>query len=137
MNWTATNAAKEFGVSRETVLRGLRAIGHDTTKGKEYPTKTIHQALAGDLKAEKIRETRARADLLELERREKEGDIISVAEAKQHQSAVLSTIRQRFVALPAEMATRTNPNDPAFARKALEGWRDEALKLCREEIAKI
>lgn len=137
MNWTATNAAKEFGVSRETILRGLRGAGVDTKKNAAYPTRLIHKILAGDLKAEKIRETRARADLLELERREKEREIITLSEAQAHQSAVLAPIRQRLMALPAEMASRTNPIDPKFARKALERWRDESLKGWREEIAKI
>jgi hypothetical protein len=86
------------------------------------------------LRDEKVRETRARADLFEIEKRVKEKELVPLDEAKSVLTATLSHVRSRFVALPAEMAARTNPTDPAFARKALEQWRDEALKICREKI---
>ena len=83
------------------------------------------------LRDEKVRETRARADLFEIEKRVKERELVPLDEAHAIITKALAPARQRFIALPAEMAARTNPTDPAFSRKALEQWRDEALKTCR------
>jgi len=65
MRWTLKSAAAEFGTTRETLKRGMRIAGID--EDKTYATMDICRALFGDLKGERIRETRARADLLEME----------------------------------------------------------------------
>ena len=79
LRWTILRAADECGVPREAVRRGLRAAGIEPGKDGRYTTRQIFQALHGDLEAERIRETRARAELLEMEAEEKRRTLVSVS----------------------------------------------------------
>ena len=129
-------AAAQFGASKETLRRGLRRLDIATTKGTRHSLADIYRALSGDLHAERTRETRARADLLELERREKERDLVSLAEVQTLMRDILLPVRQRLLALPSEAATRVNPTDPQMARDALQAWVDAALPAIRKGMPK-
>ena len=128
-------ASVALNVSRDTIRRGLRR--NDVKEKKTYTLKEIFAALnGGDLEAERIRETRAKADALERENRIADGEIILLSQNLEWQEKVLLAIRQRLIALPGQMASRTNPTDPQFAQSALESWLRETLPLLRTEIAK-
>lgn len=130
------HASIAFAVSKETLRRGLIALDAETGVGILYPLRTIYRALTGDLDAEKTRETRARADLLEMERKQKQGELVPMSEVDRLYTDALLPVRQRFLALPAEAATRCNPTDPTCAREALQQWVDDALPMIREKLPK-
>ena len=134
IKWTLLRAATEFGVARETLRRGLRQLAIDVETDATYTTKQIFTALAGDLKTERIRETRARADLLERERREKDRELVPLAEVLSMVNSSHLPIRQRLNSLPSEMCKRANPGDPQLAHDALQRWVDESLPLIREGL---
>lgn len=73
---TLDRASSEFCIDRRALARALSeaelAVGED---GK-YSIRQIHLAVAGNLEAEKIRETRHRANILEMEEAEKRGTLI-------------------------------------------------------------
>ena len=77
LRWTQKHAADEFGVHAETIRRNLRHAGVDPGDDGRYSTREIFNALAGDLTAERIRETRAKADGLELANAERRGQLIN------------------------------------------------------------
>ena len=133
---TLEQATAAFAVPLETLRRCLRGLGCETGRGVLYTIHTIYRALAGELDAEKTRETRARADLLEMERKEKQGELVSMSEVERLYTEALLPVRQRFLALPAEAATRCNPTDPQCAREALQQWVDDALPMIRERLPK-
>src|SRR5690606_25257048 len=97
LKWSIHQAANELGVSRETIKRGLIQAGIEVSSeksGNEFTTRQIFAAVAGgDLKAERIRETRARADLLELKRKERERELVPMSEALAEISRVLVPLR--------------------------------------------
>lgn len=134
MRWTILKAATEFGVSRETIRRGLATNG--VKEKSEYTTKEIHRALAGDLKAARAREAMANAELREMEVAEKTGSLVEMEAVEKMYGDALIPVRQRLLALPAECATRANPTDPQFAREALQRWVDEALPIIRATLPK-
>jgi hypothetical protein len=65
IKWTVHAAAVEFGVSRETIERGLRQAGIKAESFSRYTTRQIFTALAGDFKAERIRNLRLDAEAKE------------------------------------------------------------------------
>jgi phage terminase Nu1 subunit (DNA packaging protein) len=127
--------AEAFGYATMTLQRKLRAAGVDTAKGATI--QQVHEILMGSLEAERIRETRARADLLEMERREKERDLVPLAEVDEMIRNTHLPVRQRLMALPSEMCSRCNPSDPQLAREALDRWVTDSLPKLRAAIEKV
>jgi hypothetical protein len=131
--WTLLAASVELGRSRETIRRGLAANGVATKS--HYTTKEIFDALnGGDLEAEKILKTREERIALERENRIANGEVIPLADNLRWQENVLQVVRQRLLSLPATMAQRCNPSDPAFSQKALDGWVAETLPILRTAV---
>ena len=131
ISWTFTRAAAEFNIARETLRKGLLAQGLSCERGVTYTTSQVCKAVFTDGKTAKARETNARADLLEIKRKELERDLIRLEEAEQFMAKVWTPIRQAFVALPS-LAPQVNPTDPEHAKKHLETYRDQCLRMCRE-----
>jgi phage terminase Nu1 subunit (DNA packaging protein) len=128
--WTVWRAASEFGTTRETLIRALRERGHVIKKGARFTTIEVHGALAGDLKAERVRKTRAEADLLELERRKETGDLIDFETAKAVLIEPCRAIAAAIKDMGARLCGKCNPSDPPLAREVID-------QHCREVCAAI
>lgn len=135
IRWTLLRASEEFGVTRETIRRGLRALGVDSADGT-FTTRQVHTAIAGDLDAERIRDTRASANLKEMDEAERRGELVAMSDVERLYTDCLLPIRQRFLALPAECAVLANPTDPTHAREQLQAWVDKSLPMIREKLPK-
>ena len=139
MKWTLQKSSAEFGAARETIKAGLVRNGVEVRKGRNhaFTTKQILAAIFGDLKAERTREARARADLLELKRREREAELVPLDEAKAAVSRVLVPLRTELLALPSSIAARCNPGDPELARKAIHESVTRILQNASDEVSRI
>lgn len=137
IQWTLETAAREFGVSRETIKKGLTEAGASIKKGRgaSFTTKQIVAAIFGDIKHERFLKTREERTLLELERKQKEGDLIEMDAATDLITRAFLPVRQRLLSLPTEMAARCNPTDPVFAQQALDAWTDRAMKQIQAGIS--
>lgn len=133
MNLTLPKACHEFGVSRETIARGLRSIGEDVVARKAYTVRTIHRALCGDGKAERARLTRAQADREELEVARMKGELVSMDEVTGLVRRVIGPIRDFLTAMPLSEAAACNPADPRHAEERLRSAVDNALRGLRED----
>lgn len=131
MRLTIHAASIAFRCARDTLKRGLDAIGAKPDKKGGYLIFEIHRALAGDLKTEKTRETKYRADLLEQEFRQKQGELYSATEVQKLMSDTFQPIRDILNQAPSQLATRCNPTDPTLAREALMEWLKTVLPLVR------
>lgn len=127
-----SEAAKEFHSTPETIRRRLRAADITHAEGNRYSIYTLHVAMVGDLHAQRIRETRARADLLELERRKTEGELVTMEEARTVIRQYLGPMRDILTTAPMALAARVNPADPELARMQLETWSEDNLRKLRE-----
>jgi phage terminase Nu1 subunit (DNA packaging protein) len=107
-------------------------LGIEVRSGRTYSTRQIFTALAGDLQFERMREARARADLLELEKREREGQLVSIEQCEAMIRDANLPVRQLILALPSTFAARCNPNDPELALEQLEIARNSLLRPWRE-----
>jgi hypothetical protein len=136
VKWTLLRASAEFGVTRETIRRGLFTNGVEVKPNRTYSTREIHNAIAGDLKAARAREALANAIARERDNRVADGELIPLADNLAWQERVLLPVRHRLVALPGSLAQRCNPSDPQFAQRALDEWLNETLPLLRTEVAK-
>lgn len=127
-----SEAAKEFHSTPETIRRRLRAADITHAEGNRYSIYTLHVAMVGDLHAQRIRETRARADLLELERRQTEGELVTMEEARNVIRQYLGPMRDILTTAPMALAARVNPADPELARMQLEQWSEDNMRKLRE-----
>ena len=105
-------AAEEFGVSRETIRRGLRSI--EIEAKPTYSIREIHRSIAGDLRFERTRRERAEADKGERANKVAEGQTLEW-------SAVEKYINERFVS-PFVAACDEAPNEID------KGWVESVLK---------
>jgi len=100
-----TRAAVEFGVSKETVRRRLSAIGVKTGTGQTFTIKTIHAALAGDLRFEQTRIRRAQAERAERQNKIEEGVLVNAAEVEAELLPVMRQTALKMRALPQKLCT--------------------------------
>ena len=136
--WAAL--ARELKVSQQLLQYHRRRPG--APEGKHLGAwraylDAVEQPQAGssnDLREAKVRETRARAELLEMEKRQLDGELVKLEEVQKIITRTLLPIRQRMNALPAECASQCNPTDPVLARQALQRWVDESLPLIRSRL---
>jgi hypothetical protein len=129
MKWTIHKAAVEFGASRETLARGLKANDLDVKAGQEFTTKQIFKALAGDFKFERTRRERAEADAKERENRVATGELFDLAAIeKRLWTDFLAPLKHECEIMPDQYCALCNPADPATAKKVLVQW-VETLKV--------
>jgi len=123
-----SQAAAEFGVPVVSLHRKLRNAKIPTHRGV-----TIAQCwgvLATGKEAERVREIRARADLLEMKLGKKRRNLVPLVE-------VQAMIRDAMIAVSAiietlpQVAPQVNPADPQLAREALDRWVAETRPLLR------
>jgi hypothetical protein len=125
-------------------LHQLAASGHiPKPTGGRYPTaETIRRLFVyfrehrGDAKAQRLaqqtRRDKAQADLLELQRRQREGELVTMNEARGVIRQYLGPMRDILVAAPMALAARVNPSDPELARMQLETWSEDNMRKLRE-----
>lgn len=109
-----------------------------------YPTTETLQKLftyfrenaGGDAKAQRLaqqtRRDKAQADLLELQRRQREGELVTMEEARNVIRQYLGPMRDILTTAPMALAARVNPADPELARMQLETWSEDNMRKLRE-----
>ncbi len=139
--YTVSEAAAELNIAVSTLTRRLRAIGEETPRGRIFTLRQLLAALTskdGD-KSALLRARRLKAEeeakLLAFERREKERDLVPLAEIQALIRDSFLPVRQRLMALPSEMSARCNPSDPQLAREALDRWLTDSLPIIRAGLA--
>lgn len=137
IKWSINAAAIEFGVSRETLTRGLKRIEKFDPKKSDYTSLTIHLALSGDLKYERTRRERAEADKAEVESAIAKKEVIPTHMVSEFIIKSFSPIREQLMALPGAESAKCNPGDPSHARTILESAVDRILKHCREHVPEV
>ena len=117
---------KEFGVARPVLTRKLHEAEVKTGRGIKHSIKEVHEALAhvDDVNKAtaiaKLKVSEEDGKLKELERRRKEGELVSFAEAQELLIKPWEPIVRKVKSMPARLATRCNPADPLHAREELE-----------------
>jgi phage terminase Nu1 subunit (DNA packaging protein) len=125
--WTAQTAAEEFGWPLETLRRKLRERGHRLQRHARYTTREITDALFGNLEVEKIRLTKADADVREMERAEKQGLLVPMELAEKRLAETLAPFRSNLLAMPDSVAPQCV--DPESARRAIKA---EVIRLLEQ-----
>ena len=122
MKLTIPKAARAFGLDPETLKKRMEVAGHEIERGTEWDLKTLADAIhGGTLEREKIRLTRAEAELKEKELQVQRGDLITSEQAKAIIVETLGPMRAALTSWPAGLAARCNPSDPELAREVLAG----------------
>lgn len=138
MKWTIHKASLEWGIDRKTLAKRLSDAGFDVNeKGAEFHTQEITRAVVGSLEAERTRLTAADADIREMERQQKRGELIPFETYAEFCRVSHAPNRQRWISLPGAMAQRCNPTDPQFAQDALQQFADESLAMIDSQLAKV
>jgi hypothetical protein len=130
-NWTLAEWSRQICVPVETIRRGLVAAGIPTRNGRRYKASAIARALRDPLEEQKIRATRAKADLAEQQLERRKRDLLPRAQVEGYVTEILDACRQYVKGLPDAMAATCNPADPTLAREALRVWVTEFLDANR------
>ncbi|MCP5525374.1 MAG: hypothetical protein H7A47_01030 [Verrucomicrobiales bacterium] len=118
------------------MTRRLRSAGVQVRPRAEYPALVIMNALLRDISQLRGRKIEEEVLLLELERRQKEADLVPMDAALEVITRTLLPVRQRLMALPSEMSARCNPTDPVHSEKALDDWLQRSLAVIQSAIGK-
>ena len=124
-------AAFEFGVSKDTVARGLKAAGIETGSGKTYTIREVARAIGGDYKFARTREATLRGDLLALEKAQLEKRLVQPEVVTEEVNRAFSLVRQAILFGRAEIPPRANPQDHATARAAFDQWESRFFAYVR------
>jgi len=130
-----TRAATEFGVSRDTVQRGLHALGIEVKDGATYSIGQLYRAVSGDLRLERTRETRLRADKLALELAQLESRLLEPEIVTERINKCFGSVRQAILSGRAEVPPRANPQDHVTAMTAWLQWEERFFPYVRESQA--
>jgi hypothetical protein len=128
-------------LDRATIKRRLQAAGVAIPKGEKLDLATVLPVLvkgdpstADELRAKRIAHTAAKTALLELDRKQREQELVEMGEAEAMIRSTLLPIRSLILSAPAVLAAKVNPSDPEHARAQIQSWVDNGLKTIREDI---
>lgn len=130
-------AAIQFRCSRETIKRGLAAIGARPDAEGAYLLYDIHRAIAGDKNLEIIKGHRLDNELKEQELAEKKKQMMSTTDVNAVISALFLPIRHKLEAAEQELKGRCNQKDPEHAGKALREWTRQAMRLLQVDLTRV
>ncbi len=106
LRWTMAEASSEFDIHRDTLAKRIKTAGIEPGKDQRWSTVQICSAVFGDIDSEKLRETRHKANLLELEEKEKRRQVVSIDDVGRTWDAVVVTVRQAIWNFDAPEADR-------------------------------
>jgi DNA-binding protein Fis len=98
MRWTVQKASVEFGLHRETLAKYLRREGIQPGADGKFSTQEIVKGVYGDLRTEQTRETRLRADKIEMENAEKRRELLSA-------QSVVELLEGSFLAIKSKITS--------------------------------
>lgn len=126
---TVNAASIELGVARETITRGLKSAGIKTKRS--YTLKEIVLAVHGDIKGERLRLIRAKADHAEITVAEARENLMPTVDVQAVFNRIMAHVRAQFLGLPSA-AHACNHDNPKEAHAALTEYCDNALRACRD-----
>lgn len=129
---TVEAVADHLGVSWATVRRKLLAVEWRDTDPLEW--RDVLRAFVGDKAAALARKALADAELAEHEVRVATREVMPCEAVFKWIRDTFSPVRELTVAMPATMAPRVNPTDPAHARAHLDEWVENFLRHVRERV---
>ena len=137
MDATVWRWSIRLGLKYETLKRKLIRAQVEWEPYKKVPAKDIFRAFEKTrLQAAQARLAAARAALAERKLEQFERNWTPRADVEKAFTDVLRPVRERMLALPAEMAEKCNPANPEQARPALDDWVGGFLPLISEEKIK-
>lgn len=132
LTFTILSAAENWGVSRETVRRGLASVGNTKTSG--FTVQEINEAVYGDDKVARTRKLNLEADLLEIEKAKAEGRLLEPEIVNDREAKCMGVIAEYMRSAEVELPGLTNPTDPEFARQAVTKWVAKFWPLVRNHL---
>lgn len=91
------------------------------------------KAESGNFSELRLRLLEQELRLKELQVAEMERDLIKFEEAREICLSAITPLARRVKDLPASMALKVNPSDPAFSKDALRDWSDTTLELIQNQ----
>lgn len=126
MQLNVTKWAKELGIHKDTLAKGLIRAGLDVQPGSKFTLLEIIKGYCGDLKTEQTRKTRAEADAKEVENKVRMRELIPMTEACEQMNTLAALCRAEINGFPG-CAGRVTPHDPNASKPILEEYRDRAV----------
>ena len=99
-------AASEFDIHAATLAKRIKTAGIEPGTDGKWSTVQICAAVFGDMDSEKLRETRHKANLLELEEKEKRRQLVPIDDVGRVWDSVVIALRQAVWNFDAPEETR-------------------------------
>ncbi len=106
VRWTMPQAASEFDIHAATLAKRIKTAGIEPGTDGKWSTVQICAAVFGDMDSEKLRETRHKANLLELEEKEKRRQLVPIDDVGRVWDSVVIALRQAVWNFDAPEETR-------------------------------
>lgn len=143
LNLSDRELAKEFGVSPQVLGRRFKESEIKTGRGVKHTIKEAHEALA---KVSNVRQATEQARLKnlledgqikELERRQKERELVPLSEAIDITTKPWSPIARMLKDMPARLSGSCNPTDPVLAKEVLDEYVQDLCTSIGEAMEKL
>jgi hypothetical protein len=133
---TLLQASEEFGVTRETLRRAIKSTpDFQPKRDGKLSLREIHALLSGDVRIERARLTKARANREELRFKKEQGELVPRYFANREIGDFCRTVMDGVRYMPHNIARAANPENPSTAKAAFTQWLDEQLGKMRMAIA--
>ena len=129
LRFTTHAAAVACGMNQKTLQTKITRAGVKIKSDGLITLRDFYRAVTGDKEAEQTRLAKESADKLAMENAIERGENIPKAVVSEVVSKCNSVVRQTLLDMPANLASRCNPTDPAHALVALNTCRDEIFKI--------
>ena len=98
MRWTLHSAAIDFDLDDKTLDKQIKSCGVITGDDGKFSTKDICKAVFGDIDGQKLRLVMEQADSFAIKNAASRGQLLPVADVKQHFEGVLVALRSGILA---------------------------------------
>lgn len=134
---TVSAWSKALGIEPKTISQRLTKSGIKLIPQGSYTAKQIFAALNTDRDEARTRKLRAEAALAELELKQLDATLITIAEAeKRLYAGLLLPLANELNYLPEKVAALCNPSDVSLAHKVLTDWAELTKKQLKSNYDK-
>lgn len=106
IRWTIPEAASEFDIHAATLAKRIKVASIEPGPDGKWSTAQVCAAVFGDMDSEKLREVRHKANLLELEEKEKRRQLVPIEDVGRAWDSFVIALRQAIWNFDAQEADR-------------------------------
>jgi phage terminase Nu1 subunit (DNA packaging protein) len=137
--WSVNGLSVEFKIDRRTVAKRIEEVppAKKDARGSYWrladvaPLLVQTERAGGNVAADDARRAAAEADIAEMKAGAMRADLVSAEAMGKEIDRAVASVRARLLTVPTKLAPVLRPDDPNFARRAIEAAMLEVLEELR------